>query len=63
MAGRSTVPAMITDRPFAPSSAAPSTSAVPPPASGPVIAEIGVLLAAHLGVALAVCLLLDLWTR
>ncbi len=34
--------------------------AASPPAPGPVIAEIGVLLACHLALALVVCLVLDL---
>ena len=56
----SNVPGMTTFR-FLPARAATlPVPAASPPAPGPVIAEIGILLACHLALALAVCLVLDL---
>jgi hypothetical protein len=61
MAAGSTVPAMMSTRSLPSRLAAPPAPDARHPAPGPVVSEIGLLLAAHLGLALAVCLVLDLW--
>ncbi len=62
MAGGSTVPAMMLHRSSLSSLPAEAGRIGPDhPAPGPVLADIGLLLACHLAVALAICLVLDLW--